>query len=538
VTFLAPLAFAALAVPLGIYLVHWLFGTRRRQVVPALFLWTDLPQAATGRRKRRIPPFSWLLLIQLAAAAAGVLALARPAVPGQAQRHVALILDAGATMQATDVAPSRFQAALRALDARLDTLRPDDLVSLVQAGKDATLLGSGTPSSVRAVLQQAKPGQAPPAIREALALASTRVAATPDRRPSIVLFTDGAWPAPESVGPLRAPVEIVPTGGGSDNQAVVAAVVRQEPTGRGQAAFIDIANESERAVRVPLQVTADAAPLDARQLEIKPRSDAQLSIPLPADARHITVQLVGRDALAADDKLDVLAPGGPPREVDVLGRVSEGMQRAIESIPSLHVRTGDSTAPADLSVLVGVLPARLPPGPLLLVDPPANSARLLGVGLGNGARIEPADPLLQGLDLAALQDLTPSISGVPGWAHVALGNQQGPLLMHGVLEGHPVVSMTFDPAVSGLEKSLAFPLLMSNASTYLLAQSDPAVAPSQTEPFDFRESDIRPRPVPTFGEVVSADATPAPASAEIWPWLAAGALMLLGLEWLVFARRG
>lgn len=537
-TLLAPLALAALAVPVAIFLVHWLFSAHRRIRVPAVFLWADLPQARTGRSKRQIPPISWLLLLQLAAACLAVLALGRPTAPTDPPRHVALILDASATMQATDVAPTRFEAARQSAFNRVDSLRRSDLVSLIRAGKDATLLASGSPDSVRGSLRAAQPGQSAPAIREALALASTRLTATPERKGQIVLLTDVAWPTPDPVGPLAAPVELVPTGGGSNNQAVTSLVVRMDPTGRGQTAFVELANESDRPARVPMRMTADGAPIDERQVDIAARTRARLSIPLPTDAHHISVRLLGKDALALDDTLETIAPGGPPRDVDLLGRVSNGLRKAIESVPSLHVRTADAARPADLSVLAGVLPGRLPVGPLLLVDPPSNSGRLLGVGLGNGARVQAAHPLLQGLDLVTLQDEAPSVTGVPGWAHVVLGTRQGPLIMEGTLEGHPVVTLTFDPAVSGLEKSLAFPLLISNATSFLLTESEhPTVSATMLEPFDQAESDIAPRPLPTFVSSAPVESVAA-GTAETWPWLAAAALALLGVEWFVFARRG
>src|SRR5690348_4825449 len=101
--FLAPMALAAaVGVPLAIYIIHWLFGTRRRMPVPALFLWADLPGVRTGRNRRRLPPFSWLLVLQLLAAIAAGVALARPALPTPPPKHVALILDASASMQSTD----------------------------------------------------------------------------------------------------------------------------------------------------------------------------------------------------------------------------------------------------------------------------------------------------------------------------------------------------------------------------------------------------------------------------------------------------
>jgi hypothetical protein len=477
------------------------------------------------------------LLLQLGAALLGVFALTRPGLLADPPRHVALILDASATMQATDVAPTRFDAARQNALDRLNKLRPIDLVSLIRAGPEAALLASGPPDSVRPALQAAQPGQTAPAIREALALASTRISATPEWRGQIVLLSDIAWPAPDPVGSLAAPVDVVPTGGGSNNQSVTSVVVRMDPIGRGQTAFVEVANQSDRPVRVPMRLAADGGPIDERQIDIAARNRARLIIPIPVDAHHITVRLLGRDALALDDTMDVLAPGGPTRQVDLLGRVSDGLRRAIESVPWLHVRGSEAAQPADLTVLAGALPSRLPGGPLLLVNPPSSSARLVGVGLGSGARVQPSHPLLQGLDLVALQDEVPSISSVPGWAHVVLGTQQGPLIMEGRLEGHPVVSLTFDPAISGLEKSLAFPLLISNATSFLLAEADASVPSAALEPFDPLESDIAPRPIPSFPSTIGSSET-RPATAEIWPWLTAAALMVLGAEWLVFTRRG
>lgn len=537
-TLLAPAALVALLVPVAIYIVHWLSGSRRRLRVPAVFLWADLPQASMGRSRHRRPPITLLLLLQLLAASLAAIALARPGTPNDPPRHLALILDASASMQSTDVAPTRFDAARTRGFERLAALGPADQVSLIRAGRDATLLSSGTPDAARDALNVARPGGGAAAIREALALASSQVAATPDRHGQIVLLSDIAWPTPDSVGPLAVPVEVVAVGGGSDNQSVGKLQVRMDPNGRAQTAFVEIANHADRPTRVPMRLTADGAPLDERQVDIPARTRTRLSIPLPVDAHHITVRLLGHDSLALDDVAETNAPGGPPRDVAVVGRVTDGLRRALESVPSLQVRPRDASVlgPADLTVLAGTLPARLPPGPLLLVDPPSNSGRLLGVGLGNGARVQELHPLLQGLDLAAMQSETPSVSGVPAWAHVVLGTLDGPLIMEGRLEGQPVVALTFDPSLSGLEKSLAFPLLISNATSFLLNQPSSANA-AIAEPFDPIKSDIAPRPIPIFSA-----SSPAVSSTEgigeRWQWLLGGALVVLGLEWLVFARRG
>jgi hypothetical protein len=309
-----------------------------------------------------------------------------------------------------------------------------------------------------------------------------------------------------------------------------------DPSGRGQTAFVEITNAADHAVRVPVRLTADNAPLDQRDVDLPPRGLTRLSVPLANEVHTVDVRLLGRDALPVDDSATSLAPGGPPRDILLVGRPSAGLRRALESVPFVRLQVVDPSVtdrpPTDLTVLDGTLPPQLPAGPLLLVDPPANSARLLGVGVGSGARAQASHPLMQGLDLAALRGETPTVNGVPAWAHVVLGNAQGPLVMEGRLEGHPVVAFTFDPAVTGLEKSLAYPLLISNATSFLLA---PTEAPR--EPFDTTESDIRPRPAPTF------DAAPGailanPGWVERWPWLLGAVLVLLGLEWVAFARRG
>ncbi|HET6316725.1 MAG TPA: BatA domain-containing protein, partial [Chloroflexota bacterium] len=118
-SFLAPIALVALLVGPAIYLVHLLHGSRRRVRVPALFLWADLPRATAGRRRRQWPPLTLLLALQIMAGILAALALARPALSSDPPRHLALIVDASASMQATDVSPTRFEAARQMAVQRL-----------------------------------------------------------------------------------------------------------------------------------------------------------------------------------------------------------------------------------------------------------------------------------------------------------------------------------------------------------------------------------------------------------------------------------
>src|SRR5687768_16162266 len=101
-TFLAPLAaLALLAVPL-IILIHYLRGSRRRLRVPSVELWQGLAPGLTARNRIKRPPLSILLLLQILIALGLGIALMRPAKEGDIIRHLGLVLDASASMQAAD----------------------------------------------------------------------------------------------------------------------------------------------------------------------------------------------------------------------------------------------------------------------------------------------------------------------------------------------------------------------------------------------------------------------------------------------------
>src|SRR5438105_15574636 len=95
---------------LSTYLLKPSRPTRR---VSSTFLWlAAFHEMQADRPWRRVPP-SLLLWLQLLALAAIVLALARPFVTSvdATGLDAVVLLDTSASMQASDVAPSRFEAA-------------------------------------------------------------------------------------------------------------------------------------------------------------------------------------------------------------------------------------------------------------------------------------------------------------------------------------------------------------------------------------------------------------------------------------------
>ncbi|MCW5697494.1 MAG: VWA domain-containing protein [Bauldia sp.] len=137
-TFLSPawLVVAALAVP--IILLH--ARLRRRVEVASVHIWRLIGLAADRRRSLQRPPVGLLLVLQLIALFALAVALAQPrfgAAAGEGE-HVVFLVDASGSMQATDIAPSRFDAARDAVADAVRTLGPGAArISVVEVGSNA-----------------------------------------------------------------------------------------------------------------------------------------------------------------------------------------------------------------------------------------------------------------------------------------------------------------------------------------------------------------------------------------------------------------
>jgi Mg-chelatase subunit ChlD len=104
--------------------------------VPSIKLWRLLEGGAAARRAIRPPPPNVLMLLQLAAVALIALALARPLIgAGPRFAHEIVVVDASGSMRSTDVAPSRFGAAV----AQLSTMAG----SLTETGARLTVIFGG-----------------------------------------------------------------------------------------------------------------------------------------------------------------------------------------------------------------------------------------------------------------------------------------------------------------------------------------------------------------------------------------------------------
>ena len=145
---LAPLALLfLLSVPVVILL--YLLRVRLREVeVSSTFLWERLLRDLSAQDPWQKPRFTLLMLIQLLILALLALALSRPAWQALAHESVwqVIVIDASASMQATDVAPSRFAQARALASATVSDLPAGSTVAMVAARSQ---VAQGIPPSFR-----------------------------------------------------------------------------------------------------------------------------------------------------------------------------------------------------------------------------------------------------------------------------------------------------------------------------------------------------------------------------------------------------
>src|SRR5207302_1927541 len=154
----AALAFGVI-VPV-ILLLYFMRPKRQERVISSTLLWQqalqDL-QASRPWQKLRITP---LLLLQILAAIVIVLVLSRPAtfIRSPIGGNTIIILQTSASMQATDIAPSRFEAARSRIAELVDGLGPGDQVSLIAMARTPQVMiaSSSAKDQITAALSRVK----------------------------------------------------------------------------------------------------------------------------------------------------------------------------------------------------------------------------------------------------------------------------------------------------------------------------------------------------------------------------------------------
>lgn len=481
--FLAPLALllGLLAVPI---VVLYMLRLRRREVlVSSTLLWRkllrDREANAPWQRLRR----NLLLILQLLILAALVLALARPFLPTPSvvSGSVVVLLDASASMQATDVEPTRFEQAREIVDEWIGNLGGDDRMTLILAGRLPRVLASASNDreALREALAAAQPEAGSADWPAALALASGAAQGFSDAR--IVVVSDGGLTG--DLPPLPVETAYVPVGASGENLALLALAGRriapasggeQEATTQLLAGVANLGAETQRAL---LSLELDGTLYDSRRIEVAPGERRNLTWELPAGVETVAARLSEQSAdfLPVDDHAWAVFEGGASNRVLLVGEGNRFLEQALAVLPGVELFLASPGAPLDANYDLYVfdstpLPESLPAAPLFVVNPPPDSSNPLlevtGVFSSTAVTSVADSPLLQFVDWGGVSVRVARQVSAP-WARPVISAEGGPLLLAGEQEGRRAVVLTFALSDSDLPLRIAFPVLIANIASWL-----------------------------------------------------------------------
>jgi Ca-activated chloride channel homolog len=533
VGFLDPGAFVAFgALSLALLASYFLKPRRPSRRVSSTFLWlAALHQRHARRPWQRVPP-NVLLLLQLLALATIITALARPYVPRAESTgtDAIVLLDVSASMQATDVAPSRFEAARARVAQMIDGLEPAASLALVSLGAVPQVVAPRTSDQAR--LRQALGGVQPTTqsanLPAALSLAASLANGHPETQ--VLVVGDGSLDRSQLPASLPFVVRFVPIGTRAENLAIAAFGTRV--LDRGLVALARVTNYGTQPRVATLDLRVDGAHYDARSLAIEPggSADAQWQ-DLPVSARVLEAQLAEPDALALDNAAWTVLGADRPTRVLLVSDGNVFLERALAlrrgvrvtaSTPARYTPELPRAQPYDLVVFDGFLPAGLPErGSLLVLHPPPDN-RLLpahdDVPVSRMGPLRENDPLLADVPLAGVRVNRSRRLDVPVWADAVLGSPETPLLVVGEHGGRRIAVLGFDLHQSDLPLQPGFPVLVQHLLDWLVPDAgvatpvvrvgEPAaLAPlPEAQTVDVLTPDGRrvavgpPVPVPPFGD--------------------------------------
>jgi len=513
---LNPTALLLLLIALPITVLYVLRVRLRRAPVSSLMFWqkalAEQPPRAFWQRFRHLA--SWLvtllLLALLTLSAADVRWSGRTALP---QRTI-LVLDVSSGMAAAAAGASRLAEAQKTAISLIDGLSDHDEMAVIAAGSVPRILcgiTSHQPTLRRAVTearQTAGPAQLPEAVLLAQRLAAGTAASAGAAVGRVVVYSDGCGSEPpnaQAENAIRtqpdaasenpqppsqpdAPVAWQYFGASQPNVGFTAFQLRRSDVDPlGYEIFMRLQNAADAAVTALMEIERNGAPLDVIPVEIEANGEwTRVVSKLSAEGGSLQATLTNiqftsvepsatpADGLAADNTAWAVLPARPRQRVLLVSPGSLFVQKVLEANPLVDLTVWRELPDnpvwpeGSLIVLHEIIPAVLPPGPVLVLDPrgPCDLWKLSG---------EAIDPVLESVQAASgwmrnvrlEQVLIPSASVLEfAKPPQVLAEAAGGVPLYVALKrarNGPVLVLPIRFAGSDLAYRTVFPILVANA---------------------------------------------------------------------------
>lgn len=475
--------------------VLYLLKLRRRQVeVPFVHLWQQvLAEKQTTRlfsALKRI--LSWLLALAIVGALA--LALGDPRREGASEegRTTVVLIDASASMQATDVEPSRLDRAREEVGRLVDGLGGDD--RMILASMDATTVPLGPLTNdqrlIRASLERLAPTDVAADFTRGLSFARDVLRGQP--RPRVVVVSDGRLsepgPVAQQLAEQRVEVDWIPIAEGGTNVAITAFSVRRYPLDVSRSeVLVELWNPGDEDAAIELELLGDGETIDLQRLQIT--AGERL--------RRFFTDVSGADrTLEAQIRLSDGTPDAQPADDRAYARLPERRRARILAVSEGNLYLSAALLLDEYLDVVEATPAQypvegrfditifdgwVPPSPpdthaiyLNPVPPPDTQGPFEVTGAIERPffdELERDHPLLA---FTALGDVNVAESldvELRAGDRVVAGDRRAPLIVTGTRNDHRMTALLFDVRRSDLPLRVAWPLLLLNTVDWF-AQED------------------------------------------------------------------
>jgi Ca-activated chloride channel family protein len=473
----AALVFSAI-IPI-ILLFYFMRPKRQERVVGSTLIWQqalqDL-QASRPWQRLRITP---LLLLQLLAALFIVLVLIRPAILSNnpLSGNTIIILQASASMQATDIAPNRFESAKNTINDLIDNLGTNDSLSLITMARHPQVLiaDSSDKTQLHEAVQRARVTNQDADLEEALALATSLAQGRANTQ--ILVIGDGHVINPDQALIIPIPVRYMRIGTDAPNVALTA-LSSQLVNGK-LSAFAQVANYSKQQRTVPVELYADNKLVSVQSATIPAEGTSAIHWPaLPLTTRFLHAHLLSQDPLMVDHDAWSIVGSSTQGKVLLVTHSNPMLETALRIQPNIDLYEVSPQNYAnggnyDLTIFDGFVPPVLPKGSILFVNPPQGSypfgtsgqdIKVSHINTGN----DPSN-LLAEVDLSTIHVLQDSHLLKPApWASPVITTPETPLLLAGTYNNQRIAVLGFDLHDSDFALQYTFPILIRNLANWFL----------------------------------------------------------------------
>ena len=491
----------SLGLPLvcGLIVLMYILKLRRKDVVvSSTYLWRqvirDVQANAPFQKLRK----NLLLFLQLLLAILLIFALARPFNRSLSSggRSIVLIVDTSASMRASDVAPSRLDAAKREAQQIINRMGAGDLMMVVSAySRPEAVTGfTGERSELRRAVDSLQTHDTPTNMRDALNLGAELVSAhNSSEAGQIELVSDGGFEATGgSAGSGGEPqytlanlnlgkthVAFHPIGVGHDNVGITAVDFRRNIGGEKSVQLLVVTrNFSDMPKKFNEEIYIEDNLFDAHELTLPAHGEntEAFDVQEPDKPVAMRVRLDVKDDLASDNEASLILQPRKLLKVLMVGTENLWLENALKVDPGVTLSKAgaypaDHAKDYDVIVFNEAAPAHLPEGNYLFLhctgdqSPAKSEGEMDGVGF---ADVERDHPVLRYVDFGSENLLGVYKASPLGWGKELAVGESGSLIVAGEKNKMRAVFVAFS-----LEKSVhflltvPFPIFISNSVRWL-----------------------------------------------------------------------